>query len=83
LRINSIISMQPKGYRSHRSNSITATQQLAAAIPGLLQQLPRLAVLELPGFPISDAAVQQLGCMQGLQELWLEKVCSAMICYCY
>lgn len=45
-------------------------QQLAAAITVLLQQLPRLEVLELPGFPMSDAALQhaaQVGCMQGLQ----------------
>ena len=53
------------------SNHAAAVQQLAAAMPKLLQQLPRLAVLELPGMPISDAAMQQLGCMQGLQEVSL------------
>jgi hypothetical protein len=49
-------------------------QQVAAAMPRLLQQLPRLAVLELPGIPMSDAAMQQLGCMQGLQQVSLEQV---------
>jgi hypothetical protein len=53
--------------------NIEATvQQLAAAFTGLLQQLPRLAVLELPGIPISAAAMQQLGSMQGLLEVSLE-----------
>jgi hypothetical protein len=49
-------------------------QQVAAAMPRLLQQLLRLAVLELPGIPMSAAAMQQLGCMQGLQEVSLEQV---------
>jgi hypothetical protein len=53
-------------------NMEATVQKLAAAITGLLQQLPRLAVLELPGVPMSDAAMQQLGCMQGLQEVVLE-----------
>jgi hypothetical protein len=57
----------------HR-NSAAAVQQLAAAVPGLLQQLPRLTVLELPGFPMGPAAMQQLGCMQGLQKVSLAQV---------
>jgi hypothetical protein len=57
-----------------------AVQQMVAAITGLLQQLPRLAVLELPGIPVSDAAMQQLGCMQGLQEVSLEHVDHMPMC---
>jgi hypothetical protein len=57
-----------------------AVQQMAAAITGLLQQLPQLAVLELPGFPVSDAATQQLGGMQGLQEVSLEHVDHMPMC---
>jgi hypothetical protein len=62
------------------SNSAAATQQLAAAIPSLLQQLPRVAVLELLGFPMSAAAMRQLGCMQGLQEVSLQNVADMPIC---
>ena len=54
-------------------NRITAVQQLAVAIPGLLQQMPRLAVLELPGIPMRPEAMQQLGGMQGLQRVSLEQ----------
>jgi hypothetical protein len=57
--------------RRKTSNHEAAVQQLAAAISKLLQQVPRLAVLELPGMPISYAAMQKLGCMQGLQEVSL------------
>ena len=59
------------GYVSYSEGS---AQQVAAAISGLLQQLPRLTVLELPHIPMSAAAVQQLGCMQGLQEVFIEHV---------
>jgi hypothetical protein len=51
-----------------------AVQQLAAAIPRLLQQLPRLAVLDMPDMPVSDAAIQQLGGMQGLQAVSVQQV---------
>jgi hypothetical protein len=61
-------------------NEVPAVQQLAAAIAGLLQQLPRLAVLELPGMPISDAAMQQLGSMQGLQEVVIGRVVHMPMC---
>ena len=61
-------------------NKEPAVQQLAAAITGLLQQLPRLAVLELPGMPMSEVAMQQLGCMQGLQEVFLEHVDHMPLC---
>jgi hypothetical protein len=54
-------------------NDKPAMQQLAADLPSLLQQLPRLAVLELPGMPMSAAAMQQLGGMQGLHELVLTR----------
>jgi hypothetical protein len=53
--------------------SKTKMQPVAAAITGLLQQLPRLAVLELHGMPMSAAAMQQLGGMQGLQEVSLQQ----------
>ena len=55
-------------------------QKVAAAMPSLLQQLPRLAVLELPGIPMSAAAMQQLGCMQGLQQVSLEQVNHVLMC---
>lgn len=51
-----------------------AAQQVAAAMPGLLQQLPLLSVLELPGLPVTGAAAQQLSAMRGLQHLVLEGV---------
>jgi hypothetical protein len=75
LQTNDISFVQPE-FRSavFARNAAAATQQLAAAVPSLLQQLPRVAVLELPGFPMSAAAKQQLGCMQGLQQVFLERV---------
>jgi hypothetical protein len=69
----SFVQLDYCSYRT-RSNSDAATQQVAAAIPSLLKQLPQLAVLELPGFPMSAAAMQQLGGMRELQELHLEQV---------
>jgi hypothetical protein len=61
-------------------NKEPAIQQLAAAIAVLLQQLPRLAVLELPRMPMSAAAMQQLGAMQGLQEVRLGRVVHMPMC---
>lgn len=43
-----------------------SVQQAARALPRMLQQLPRLSVLELPGMPFTDAAVQAL---RGLPQL--------------
>jgi hypothetical protein len=40
-----------------------AVQQVADAIPGLLQQLPLLSVLKLPGIFLTDAAAQQLSAL--------------------
>jgi hypothetical protein len=68
------ISFAQFAYGTSHDNPKAAVQKLAAAIPSLLQQLPRVAVLELPGFPMSAAAMQQLGCMQGLQRVSLEHV---------
>jgi hypothetical protein len=72
------------GFRSgasHNADGKEATvQQLAEAITGLVQQLPRLAVLELPGIPMPDAAMQQLGCMAGLQQVSLEHVDHMPVC---
>jgi Leucine-rich repeat (LRR) protein len=61
-------------FGQHDGSLGVPTQQLAAAVAGLLQQLPRLAVLELPGLPISDTAVQHMGAMQGLQQVSLAHV---------
>jgi hypothetical protein len=61
-------------------NKEPAVQQLAAVITGLLQQLPRLAVLELPGMPMCAEAVQQLGSMQGLQQVVLQQVEYMPVC---
>jgi hypothetical protein len=61
-------------------NKEPAIQQLAAAIAVLLQQLPRLAVLELPRMPMSAAAMQRLGAMQGLQEVRLGRVVHMPMC---
>jgi hypothetical protein len=51
------------------SRNTPATQAVAAVMPGLLQQLPRLSFLEIPGFPLTDAAMQQMGKMQDLQDV--------------
>lgn len=47
-----------------------AWQPLEDALPGVLQQLPRLAVLQL-GMSVTDAAQQQMGHLQGLRQLTL------------
>ena len=52
-------------------DSYTGPELLAAAVAGLLQQLPRLVALELPDKPISDAAMQHNGAMRGLQHVSL------------
>lgn len=63
------------------SNSAAAVQQLAEAMPRFLQQLPpQLQRLELTGMPISDAAVQQLGAMQRLQQVALTHVPQLPVC---
>lgn len=58
----------------------TEVRQLAAAVPGMLQRLPRLSVLELPDTPLSDAAVQQLAAMQGLRQVGLAHVQHMPVC---
>jgi Leucine-rich repeat (LRR) protein len=52
-------------------NSEAAVQQVAEAMPSMLQQLPRLSVLQMPKSPFTDAAVQQAAALQGLQSLSL------------
>jgi hypothetical protein len=52
-----------------QSNPPRAVSRVARAIPGLLQQLPLLSVLQLPGFPFTDAALQQAAAMTRLQQL--------------
>lgn len=56
------------------NNTEAAVQQLAAAVPGMLQRLLRLSVLELQDTPLSDAAVQHLAAMQGLRQVGLAHV---------
>lgn len=55
-------------------------QQVAAAIPRLLQQLPLLSVLNLPNIPFTDAAVQQAAAMQGLQQIAIQHVQEVPVC---
>lgn len=55
-------------------------QRVAAAFPAILQQLPRLSVLELPGLPVTDAALQHVTAMPGLQQVSLSRVGDAAEC---
>jgi hypothetical protein len=48
-----------------------AVQQVADAIASFLQRMPHLSVLELPGFPFTDAAVQQTAVLHELQDISL------------
>jgi hypothetical protein len=57
-----------------------ARQQVAAAVAGMLRQLPRLSVCELPYMPLSDAALQQLAAMQGLRQVSLAHLSQAPAC---
>jgi Leucine-rich repeat (LRR) protein len=57
-----------------------AVQAVAAALPRMLQQLPRLSVLELPGLPITDAALQEMARLQGLQQVTLNHVRHVPVC---
>lgn len=52
-------------------------QQVVDVLPGVLQQLPWLSVLELPDTPLKDTAMQQLAAMQGLRQLTLPLVVGA------
>ena len=61
-------------------NKEGAVQHLAAATADLLLQLPGLAVLELPGIPMSAAAMHQLGRMQRLQQVHLGRVVHMPMC---
>jgi hypothetical protein len=51
--------------------SYLGAQKLRDALPGVLAQLPRLSVLQLPTIYITDAALQQMGHLQGLRQLTL------------
>jgi hypothetical protein len=44
---------------SHNISRSAVVEKVAAAIPALLRQLPKLSVLQLPGLPFSEAAVQE------------------------
>jgi hypothetical protein len=79
MKIKQVSFAQFENRESIRNIEATV-QQLAAAFTGLLQQLPRLAVLELPGIPISAAAMRQLGSMQGLLEVSLEHADYMPVC---
>jgi hypothetical protein len=52
-----------------RSNLHHAVSRVARTVPRLLQQLPLLSMLQLPGFPFTDAAAQQTAGMTRLQQL--------------
>jgi hypothetical protein len=47
---------------------------VADAIAEVLQQQPQLQFLQLPGFPFSDAAVQQAAGMTQLKRLFIERL---------
>lgn len=67
-------------YSGPHKNTEAAVRQLAAAVPAMLQRLPRLVVLELPGMPFTDVAVQQLAAMQGLRQVSLSHMQHALAC---
>jgi hypothetical protein len=54
-------------HRTPWRNTDAGVQQVAETMAGMLQQLPQLSVLKLPGFPMSRAAMQQTDAMHGLQ----------------
>jgi hypothetical protein len=54
---------------AEHKNKAAAVQQVAQAFESMLAQLPRLSVLEVPGLPVSKAAAQAMGRLQGLQQL--------------
>lgn len=77
LQLTSITPAQPGfcgGYYTLGNNSAAAVQQVAVTVAAMLQQLPRLIVLELPGMPLTSTAVQHIGAMQSLQSARLEHV---------
>jgi hypothetical protein len=43
-------------------------------VPGILQRLPRLSVLRLPGIPVTNAAVWQLEALQGLRDVTIQHI---------
>jgi Leucine-rich repeat (LRR) protein len=53
-------------------SSAAATNEVADAVPGLLQQLPLLSVLHMPGFPFRDAAMQQMAIMTRLKDTYID-----------
>jgi hypothetical protein len=58
-----------RGHRRPRPRTQEAKQQVADAMPSLLQQLPQLSELHLSGILVTDAAIQQTAAMLGLQRL--------------
>lgn len=80
---NALAFQQPDFCSTAVHNEPEDTQQVADALPGLLQQLPRLEVLELQGMPLSTAAVQQIATMQGLQQAFLAHARDMPVrCFC-
>lgn len=66
------------GMESHR-NEDDAVQQVAEAMPHLLQQLPRLTAVNLPALPITDAAAAPCrGCAKS--NLARHGMCSRWAC---
>lgn len=67
-----------RGRTSPAAQAPTRTRQQQSGrwqqLSCMLQMLPRLSVRELPGMPLSDAAVQQLAAMQGLRQVSLSQL---------
>lgn len=66
LRLAGIDFLTPRSYTQ------AAQEQVAKAMPILLEQLPKLTVLSLD-FPLSDAALLKTSTMQRLQQVLLEE----------
>jgi hypothetical protein len=77
LILPSMLFTQGAGNRVGRFRNWEATaKQLAEAIPGLLQQLPRLSVLQLEDISLTEAARQQIANLQSLQSFTFTPRCS-------
>jgi hypothetical protein len=72
LKLRKVHLLQPRFVGRWGDSDDTAKQQLADALAGLLQQLPRLSVLALPEMPVTTAAAQRTTAMQGLRCVELE-----------
>jgi hypothetical protein len=72
LRLDGIDLTEPEfSTRSRSPVAADAMQEVADAMPHLVQQLPELSVLQMPEFPVTQAAMQQIAAMTRLQRLFL------------